>query len=879
MNPSPERQQTGALRVGAILRFGAVLILALGSSTGWAASFLFDASHSETAGNADWVIDQDASPQRFPTPDQATVTGSTGETFWTGAISAWGIDLVKRGHHVETLPNGITITYGSAGAQDLSNYQVFVVDEPNRVFNAAEKTAIVNFVKNGGGLFMVANHGDSDRNGDGKDSVDVWNDLFANNTVQKAPFGVVFNGDKVSPSNESVDATVSNPITHGPAGTVTQFNYVEGSLLTIDITKNASVRGAVWRNSTRGSDAVMVAYGTFGSGKFVALGDSSPTDDGTGAPGNTLFNGWDSASGDNGQLIINASIWLATPLVTVPPPNDNLASAAALTGPTPSGTGTNVNGTKESGEPNHAGNAGGKSVWWKWTAPSSGNLVIDTNGSNFDTLLGVYTGTAVNALTTVASNNNNGASTTSRVAFAVTAGVTYHIAVDGLDGLSGNIALSLVLTIPPPPGPGTIASWNFDAVPYPTPIPSSTGISSIDLTGWGGTFDNFNGDGDSPDQALALVGTGGNGTYIEIPFSMTGYSALKVTFATRGTTTGYTSGLWSWSVNGGAFTTLPGVNTATISTNWSNKMVDFTAQTGLNNANSVRLRYTLDGSSGTAPNNRIDDLVIMATQTSTVNAVINTTDAYEHGSQPVTITVSSSFSAGAGGLPVHYQLSGTATAPGSAGNDYTVSGNSASGVVTIPAGATSAVLTFTPVTDSNPTEFDENVIFTLQPGSGYFVGGSNTASITIHDDTPYSQAWANQFPSFTGAAASPTSDIEKDGLTNLLEFAFNGNPFQSDPGMLPLIGQMQFPDPDEGNVLKNYPVISFHRRTDAPNLTYAIEISNDLVNWTNNVEEVSATPTADPNVQDVVYRGLQPISGNGSVSPVFLHVVVTNGAE
>ena len=90
---------------------------------------------------------------------------------------------------------------------------------------------------------------------------------------------------------------------------------------------------------------------------------------------------------------------------------------------------------------------------------------------------------------------------------------------------------------------------------------------------------------------------------------------------------------------------------------------------------------------------------------------------------------------------------------------------------------------------------------------------------------------------------------------------------------------MQFPDPDEGNVLKNYPVISFQRRTDTPGLTYAVEISNDLGNWTNNVEEVSATPTADPNVQSVVYRGLQPISGNGFVSPVFLRVQVTNSGE
>src|SRR5204863_692437 len=111
-------------------------------------------------------------------PDQSTVTASTNETYWRGGISAWGIELVKRGHHVETLPAGAAITYGTAAnTQDLSHYQVFVVDEPNRLFTSAEKTAIVKFVQAGGSLFMVADHGGSDRDGDGKDSVDVWNDL------------------------------------------------------------------------------------------------------------------------------------------------------------------------------------------------------------------------------------------------------------------------------------------------------------------------------------------------------------------------------------------------------------------------------------------------------------------------------------------------------------------------------------------------------------------------------------------------------------------------------------------------------------------------------------------------------------------------------
>ncbi len=517
--------------------------------------------------------------------------------------------------------------------------------------------------------------------------------------------------------------------------------------------------------------------------------------------------------------------------------------------------------------------SGGKSVWWKWTAPSSGDVVIDTNGSNFDTLLGVYTGTAVNALTLIAGDNNGGPNLTSRVTFAATAGVIYRIAVDGTGGLSGNIQLNLVLSAPPPPGEGTIASWNFDTPPYPNPLPASVGTGSIDFTGWTGVVTSFGG---VTGQALALQGSAGNGSYIEFDFSMTGYAGLTISFQTRGTANGYNIGLWSWSVNGGGFTTLAGVNTATRSTSFSPVTVDFTSQTAIDNAASVRLRYTLSGATDSMQNNRIDDFVISATQVPTVSVVVNNSDAYEEGSQPASITVSSSLSAGAGGLPVHYQTSGSATPPGSAGADYALSGNSSSGIVTIPAGATSATLVLTPAVDNDPTEFDETATVTLQPGAGYFVGTPGAGSITIHDDTPYTSAWVGRFPGFNGAAAAEQNDIEGDGISNFLEFAFDGDPFHSDRSILPVAGKMNFPDPDDGNTLKPYPIITFGRRTDAPNLTYSVESSHDLVNWANDVEQVSATPGPAPNMEQVVYRGLSPLSGNGAITPVFLKVRVSN---
>jgi hypothetical protein len=133
------------------------------------------------------------------------------------------------------------------------------------------------------------------------------------------------------------------------------------------------------------------------------------------------------------------------------PANNNFANRASISGTTATVTGTNVGATKESGEPNHAGNTGGKSVWWTWTAPSSGRVQIDTIGSNFDTTLGVYTGGSVSSLTTVASNDDGGGNGTSKVTFNAVRGTTYQIGVDGYSGASGNITVHIPPVAPQPP--------------------------------------------------------------------------------------------------------------------------------------------------------------------------------------------------------------------------------------------------------------------------------------------------------------------------------------------------------------------------------------------------------------------------------------------
>ena len=287
---------------------------------------LFDATKAETANNADWIIDADnfnlkynpnpviggneANPQRFPIPDQSTVTASTSEDYWTGANSAWGIELVQYGYHVETLPYDGQITYNdTSNPQDLSQYDVFIVTEPNILFTQNEQIAILNFVNNGGGLFITSDHDLSDRNGDGVDSIDVWNDLFQNNPVQTDPFGFLFYYENFSETTYSIANLSDNPILHGFFGDVMALEFHGGTSINLFPSDNNTVTGLIFR---QGSQEAMFVSAAYGQGRVVAIGDSSPADDGTGDTHDHLYNGWYAeGGGSHRKLMLNATIWLA----------------------------------------------------------------------------------------------------------------------------------------------------------------------------------------------------------------------------------------------------------------------------------------------------------------------------------------------------------------------------------------------------------------------------------------------------------------------------------------------------------------------------------------------------------------------------------------
>src|SRR5262245_43645096 len=89
------------------------------------------------------------------------------------------------------------------------------------------------------------------------------------------------------------------------------------------------------------------------------------------------------------------------------PANDDFANAQTLSGDNAEAAGTTLGSTKEPGEPNHAGYPGGGSVWYGWHAERSGEVQVGCH-SGVDTVVAVYQGIAVDALSEVTAEHSGG---------------------------------------------------------------------------------------------------------------------------------------------------------------------------------------------------------------------------------------------------------------------------------------------------------------------------------------------------------------------------------------------------------------------------------------------------------------------------------------
>ncbi|HTD68273.1 MAG TPA: Ig-like domain-containing protein [Candidatus Limnocylindria bacterium] len=147
--------------------------------------------------------------------------------------------------------------------------------------------------------------------------------------------------------------------------------------------------------------------------------------------------------------------------------------------------GTNTYATAETDEPNHAGNAAGRSLWWRWQANASGPVTATTLGSSFDTVLAIYTGSNVASLTLVAANDDAGSTNkSSQASFAAIQDTTYFLAVDGAfsasgTSASGNVQLQLLAASPPSVSIASPAHGAELVVASPTGQTNVTALASI----------------------------------------------------------------------------------------------------------------------------------------------------------------------------------------------------------------------------------------------------------------------------------------------------------------------------------------------------------------------------------------------------------------
>jgi hypothetical protein len=98
-------------------------------------------------------------------------------------------------------------------------------------------------------------------------------------------------------------------------------------------------------------------------------------------------------------------------------------------------TTSSVGADSESGEPGTVSGKAYDSIWFKWVSPGVGKMTVSTLGSNFDTVLTVFTGSPLNLLTRVASNNDAGVGLKySNLTFDTVTGKTYYFESSFADG-------------------------------------------------------------------------------------------------------------------------------------------------------------------------------------------------------------------------------------------------------------------------------------------------------------------------------------------------------------------------------------------------------------------------------------------------------------
>jgi pectin methylesterase-like acyl-CoA thioesterase len=112
------------------------------------------------------------------------------------------------------------------------------------------------------------------------------------------------------------------------------------------------------------------------------------------------------------------------------------------------------------------------------------------------------------------------------------------------------------------------------------------------------------------------------------------------------------------------------------------------------------------------------------------------------------------------------------------------------------------------------------------------VGNATSASATLAVLTPFA-VWANSYGLDASAPGFASADADGDGVANLLEYVFGGNPTVANVGLLPTVTVTE-------DVTGKHLVLEYKRATAATSVTTTVETSTDLATWTTRTFGVDA---------------------------------------
>ncbi len=205
----------------------------------------------------------------------------------------------------------------------------------------------------------------------------------------------------------------------------------------------------------------------------------------------------------------------------------------------------------------------------------------------------------------------------------------------------------------------SIHYWDFNAgasatsgMKWPSPVAATSTVNYGSITHTFDNTDNFSGSAidasgfsSTAGDAFCVVGSNNNTVSFIINASTLGFKDIQLTYATRGTASGFSDHTIDYSLDGINYTNKTTI-TGRTTTSFSLQTISFVSLTAANNNPNFKIRITLSGATSSSGNNRFDNIRI----TGTVSPCSPT-------NQPTSLLLNPSFNSLTGSF--------TAAAPGS----------------------------------------------------------------------------------------------------------------------------------------------------------------------------------------------------------------------